>query len=238
MQDVANWEVIADRFNAECRARKVSAASRKAGNRTSDAVARKGRFETTGAKCFFTVQFSSLIMRTPCKKAVFPYALTGSPKQIAWAEEVRERLLGLLADPLAGMADRDLRISWFFEPAWSWRELSGKLPQDAKLFEQIGIACDVGRKDRLRNPHIAERRDELALQIEDAEVRQAFLDIAASPAFLTSSETTRKLDLKHVRPLVFARRVKAMLEAETSAVRVIDCREGVVEMIYATLRKS
>ena len=237
MQDVANWEVIADRFNAECRARKASAASRKSGDRVAHAHSRKSRSETEGAKRFFTVRFSSL-MRTPCKKAVFPYALTGSPKQIAWAEEIREKLLGLLADPLAGMADRDLRISWFFEPAWSWRELSGKLPQDAKFFEQIGIACDIGRKDRLRNPHIAERRDELALRIEDAEVRQAFLDIAASPAFLTSSETTRKLDLKHVRPLVFARRVKAMLEAETSAVRVIDCREGVVEMIYAALRRS
>ena len=165
-------------------------------------------------------------------------ALTGSPKQIAWAEQIRETILGLLADPLAGMVDREHKVSWIFEPAWSWKELPGKLPQDLHLLEQIGIACDIGRKDRLRNPQIAERRDELATQIEDAEVRQAFLDIAASPAFLVSSVAFRRLDLKHVRPLVFARRVKAMLEAETSAVRVIDCREGVVEMIYAALRKS
>lgn len=165
-------------------------------------------------------------------------ALTGSPKQIAWAEQIREKLLGLLADPLAGMVDREHKVSWIFEPAWSWKELPGKMPQDVLLLEQIGIACDIGRKDRLRNPQITEKRDELAMQIEDAEARQAFLDIAASPAFLASTETTRKLDLKHVRPLVFARRVKAMLEAETSASRVIDCSEGVVEMIYAALQRS
>lgn len=56
MQNAANWETIADQFNAECRARKASAASRKSGNRVSNNGNQKNRAAMASAKRFFAMQ--------------------------------------------------------------------------------------------------------------------------------------------------------------------------------------
>lgn len=160
--------------------------------------------------------------------------LIGSQKQVAWAEQVREKLLGLLSDPMGNMVDRDHKKSWVFGPALYRKALPG----DEGLCEQIELAIRIGRKDRLKKAQIAEQRDQLAAQIEDAEARRAFIDVTSSPAFLTHTDTALPLELHHIRPLVFARRVKTMLEAETSASKIIDCREDLIEAVYKKLKKD
>lgn len=56
MQNATNWETIADQFNAECRARKASAASRKSGNRVANTNHQKNRAAMASAKRFFAMQ--------------------------------------------------------------------------------------------------------------------------------------------------------------------------------------
>ena len=56
MQNATNWEVIADQFNAECRARKASAASRKSVNRVANTGHQKNRAAMASAKRFFAMQ--------------------------------------------------------------------------------------------------------------------------------------------------------------------------------------